>query len=401
MNKLISIELPKPHDQQEEVLNSSAKRAVIVAGRRAGKTTLAAIKSIRSAVKGQKVIYATPIAKQARTYWNRVVDLLAPAIQIGWIEKSETTRTLTFSNGGYIVCQTAHDPDSLRSDACDLLILDEYAYMNPDVWERVGAPMLLDRNGTAWFISTPVPKNHFYTMYLSALNNPGTWDVFHFSSLNNPFLSKEALNAMIEDMQSEHYKQEILAEFVKGEGQVFVMNAEDFIPYVFSEEHNNHRLVGGLDWGQKNDYTAFSIGCADCSKELRLFRVRGDDYPTQRERIKDILKHYTHIELLAESNSIGQPNIEQLRTDGVPVNGFITSNSSKAQIIQTLRLAFEQRSWKWLDDEVAWRELEAYEMKITPSGNITYGAPAGLNDDTIIARALMLRQATIGRFNLS
>jgi len=399
MDKLVSIELPTPHDQQELVLSSKCKRVVIVAGRRAGKTTLAVIKSIRTATKGMRVIYTTPIAKQARTYWNRLTQLLGPAIQVGWVDKSETTRTLTFKNGGYIVCQTAYDPDSLRGDDTDLLILDEYAYMNPDVWEKVGAPMLLDRNGTAWFISTPVPKNHFYTMYLRAMNNPESWEVFHFSSLNNPYLSKEALTAMIEDMQDEHYKQEILAEFVAGEGQVFVMNAEDFIPYKF-DEHDEHRLVAGLDWGQKNDYTALSIGCADCSKEIRLFRVRGDDYPTQRERIKSILNEYHTIELLAEANSIGLPNIEQLRMDGIAVNSFTTSNSSKAQIVQTLRLAFEQRSWKWIEDPIAWRELEAYEMKITPAGNITYNAPSGINDDTVIARCLMLRQALTGRFTL-
>ena len=84
---------------------------------------------------------------------------------------------------------------------------------------------------------------------------------------------------------------------------------------------------------------------------------------------------------------MGLPNIQQLREDGVPVIAFDTTMASKAQIIQRMRLAFEQRSFKWLDVPWATHELEAYEMKVTPLGHVTYGAPEGLHDDGVIARA--------------
>jgi len=38
---------------------------------------------------------------------------------------------------------------------------------------------------------------------------------------------------------------------------------------------------------------------------------------------------------------------------------------------------------------------------VTPMGHVTYGAPEGLHDDTVIARALMLHQAMLGRFSLA
>jgi hypothetical protein len=79
---------------------------------------------------------------------------------------------------------------------------------------------------------------------------------------------------------------------------------------------------------------------------------------------------------------------------------FATTNSSKAAIVQGLRLSFMQSAWKWVDDRDAWLELEAFEMTISRTGLATYGAPEGLHDDTVIARALMLHQATIGRFTL-
>ena len=399
-NNYLQITYPDPHTQQLDILNCTSKRVVIVTGRRAGKTTLAMIKAVKVASTGGKVIYATPLGKQAKVFWDITNDTLRPAIQSNFIKKHETTRTLTWKDGGSIVCQTAHEPDSLRGDSCDLLILDEYAYMNPDVWERVGQPMLIDTDGTAWFISSPVPMNHFYNLYLTALNNEsGDWAVFNFSTLDNPHLPKEALNRMTTGMTAENYKQEILGEFVKGEGRVFKLFEDDFVDLENEQDHRGHRIVAGLDWGSVNDFTALSIGCGTCAKELMLVRFKGD-YPTQLVEIKRIIElfDWREVELLAEQNAMGLPNIQQLRKDGIGVRGFNTTSATKAGLVQDLKLCFEQRSWQWLKNDIAFRELEAYESKTSHYlGSIAYSAPYGLHDDTVIARMLMLHQSIQGR----
>jgi hypothetical protein len=51
----------------------------------------------------------------------------------------------------------------------------------------------------------------------------------------------------------------------------------------------------------------------------------------------------------------------------------------------------------FIDDPIATRELEAYEAKRNETtGRISYNAPAGFHDDTVIARALMNRMRTQG-----
>jgi len=203
---------------------------------------------------------------------------------------------------------------------------------------------------------------------------------------------------MIEDMTATDYQQEILAEFVPGIGAVFTLDKDDF--YCIKEPlkaHYAHRIVAGLDWGRKEDFTVLSVGCADCMRELWLERTNQIEYHHQREVLKSVLEMFEGVELLAEENSIGLPNIEQLRLDGIDVQGFTTTNASKGIIVQALRLAFTQHEWMWLDDMTAWNELEAFEMRITPSGLAYYGAPEGLHDDTVMARMLMLRQATMGQ----
>ncbi|KKM92877.1 hypothetical protein LCGC14_1214070 [marine sediment metagenome] len=399
-NKYLQIEYPTPHAKQQAILDCTKKRVVIVTGRRAGKTTLAMIKAVKVASEGGKVIYGTPQSKQLKVFFDATCDVLRPAIQSGFINRHGTTNTLTWKDGGSIVCQTAHEPDSFRGDYADLLILDEYAYMNPDIWERVGQPMLIDTNGTCWFISSPKPMNHFYSLYLMAENNEdGNWAVFNFSTLDNPHMPREAIDKMTTGMTVENHKQEILGEFVKGEGQVFKLFKKDFVDMENEQDHRGHRIVAGLDWGSVHDYTALSCGCGTCAKELMLYRFKGD-YPAQLVEIRRIISlfDWREVELLAEQNAMGLPNIQQLRKDGVSVRGFNTTSASKAGIVQGLKLCFEQRSWQWLKDDIAFRELEAYESKTSQYlGTTSYSAPYGLHDDTVMARMLMLHQSIMGK----
>ena len=85
---------------------------------------------------------------------------------------------------------------------------------------------------------------------------------------------------------------------------------------------------------------------------------------------------------------MGQPNIEALQNMGVPVQGFMTTNTTKAQIIQALELAFEQDNIKILDNATQTMELMAYQSEKLPSGLVRYNAPSGMHDDTVIALAL-------------
>lgn len=399
--KRARIRLPAPHPKQREIEACQSKRILINAGRRAGKTFLVARRAIKRANTGRRELYAAPVNSQTDAFWELCTSWLALPILAGLVKKNEQKRTLLFlKSGGRIEARTAHKPDHLRGTWADDLYLDEFAYQHPETWEKVCQPMLADSGGTAMFISTPNTRNHFYILYLKALDRED-WTTFTFGSLENPFLDKPTLDLMIKDMTDIDYRQEILAEFVPGVGAVFTLDSADFYATMklvdVGVKHKGHRICAGLDWGRKNDFTVLSVGCADCMEELWLERTNQIEYHHQREVLKSVLRKFSEVELLAEENSIGLPNIEQLRLDGIDVQGFVTTNSSKGIIVQALRLTFTQHDWKWLDDMTAWNELEAFEMKIAPSGLAKYGAPEGLHDDTVMARMLMLRQATQGQ----
>ena len=70
------------------------------------------------------------------------------------------------------------------------------------------------------------------------------------------------------------------------------------------------------------------------------------------------------------------------------VVGIQFTNAAKANMVESLALAFEQGSIKILNDPVLIGELQGYEMERLPSGMTRYGAPAGLHDDTVMSLAL-------------
>jgi hypothetical protein len=146
-----------------------------------------------------------------------------------------------------------------------------------------------------------------------------------------------------------------------------------------------------IDWAKYKDFTVICVGCGDCRIELEMDRFNTIDYTFQRDRVKRLYDKWQPEVVLAEKNSIGDPNIELLWEDGIPVQGWDMTGYNKPGLIRGLGAALERESWKWLENKTATFELEAYEQKTNRNtGRSTYSAPKGVHDDTVIARALMV-----------
>lgn len=217
--------LRRPHTKQGNIRQSEAKRKIVRAGRRGGKTVIAATICIDKVLKGLRPLYATPTSDQLDTWWFEVKRALAEPIDAGIYKKNETEHTIEREGTkNRIKGKTAWNADMLRGDYSDFLVLDEYQLMNEDTWEVVGAPMLLDNDGDAMFIYTPpslhsrsVSKardpRHAAKMFKKAQQDTsGRWQTFHFASHDNPYISQIALGEITQDMTKLAYRQEILAE---------------------------------------------------------------------------------------------------------------------------------------------------------------------------------------------
>jgi len=390
---LTRLPLPIPHDKQAEIIASPATRKVIVAGRQVGKTMLGSMSALggkryggRGLFDGAKVHISSTSADQADEFWNYITAWLEPLFDSSDFYKNESKRLIKYQ-GGQIRLKTGRHVDALRGGNVDKLILDECAYLDPDAWKKVGAPMLAVRLGVAEFYSTPKRKNWFFQEYLKSIDPVNVrWQGWNFSSHHNPYMTPEALAALTEDMTEEDYEQEILAQFLEGDGAVF--------RYVLERTTLPMRkpypgdFVFGVDWAQKRDFTVICIIDAQSREVVYYDRFKGVDWNLQRGRLRVLYDLWKPETILAEENSIGGPNIEELQREGLPVEPFTTTAKSKPELIESLVLAFDRAEIKALDDDTMRGELEAYERNVTPTGRSQYSAPAGLHDDIVIAMAL-------------
>ena len=207
------------HPAQLEIFNSEKRFKVVAAGRRFGKSRLAAwillIKALQSDSKD--VFYIGPTFQQSKDImWAMLKELGEDLIMAA----HENTAVLTLINGRKIYLKGSDRPDTLRGVGLAYVVLDEYASMKPQVWEQIIRPTLADVQGGALFIGTPAGKNHFYDLYMDSFNQDD-WDNFAFNSTDNPFIPDEEIEAARSTMSSMSFRQEFEASFETFSGGVF------------------------------------------------------------------------------------------------------------------------------------------------------------------------------------
>lgn len=227
------------HESQLEIFNDPARFKIVVAGRRFGKSYLAAVTLLIEALKEKAddgydlttegVYYVAPTFESGKkTMWDVLKGMAGMAKDGGLIEQAhENTAVLTLVNGRKISIKGADRPDTLRGVGLSYVVMDEYAFMKEGVWDLVLRPTLSRSKGGALFIGTPDGKNHFYDLFTKAGGfgkcEPGyeKWKAFQFDSLKNTTLDPEEIAGAIRNMSVSAAKQEYGASFNSGGGAHF------------------------------------------------------------------------------------------------------------------------------------------------------------------------------------
>ena len=256
------------HPAQLEIFNSTARFKVVSAGRRFGKSRLAAwiliIKALQS--ESKDVFYIGPTFQQAKDImWNMLKELLHGTDLIETTH--ENTATMKLVNGRRISLKGSDRPDTLRGVGLAYVVLDEYASMKVEVWEQIIRPTLSDVKGGALFIGTPAGKNHFYDLYLEAEKDED-WEAFQYTSIDNPLIDPKEVEVARRTMSSQAFRQEFEASFVSFTGGIF---KNEWIKYDENEPEEGNYVIAvdpagfesvekerGLK-GSKLDETAISI----------------------------------------------------------------------------------------------------------------------------------------------
>ena len=349
---------------------------------------------LQTASNGGRAWWVAPSYKMAAVGWRGISRLAEqiPGTRIGQVDK-----IIELPNRGTVQVRSADDPQSLRGEGLNFAVLDECAFMREQTWTEALRPALSDRLGGAMFISTPKGQNWFWRLYQRGQDHlDGEWASWQLPTSDNPFIAASEIEAARRDMPERIYAQEYLAQFLDDAGGVFrrVMDAATLDEQ--TRPTDGHQYVFGVDWGKSSDFTAITIWDVTEQHLVALDRFNQIDYRVQRQRLGAAHELWHPDVIECETNAMGEPIIEQLRQDGLPVRGFTTTNATKGAIIEALALAFERASIQIVNDPVLVGELQAFEMSRLPSGAIRYSAPEGMHDDTVMAAAIGYHAASAG-----
>ena len=208
-------------DWQKQAWVDHTRFLVIAAGRRTGKTRLAAWKLIVKALESTKgnVFYVAPTQGQARDImWQTLLELAQEVIVSAHINNLQ----IKLINGSTISLKGADRPETMRGVSLYYLVMDEYADMKPEVFEQILRPALADQKGGALFIGTPMGRNHFYELYKYAeLGDDESYKAFHFTSYDNELLDADEIDLAKKSMSSYAFRQEFMASFEARGSEMF------------------------------------------------------------------------------------------------------------------------------------------------------------------------------------
>jgi len=374
----------KPHAGQLEVHNSDARFKVLSAGRRWGKTRLGVNECLDAASKGGRAWWVSPSYKTSEVGWRPLRQL---ARRIPGAEVKLVDRSVALPGGGFVAVRSADNPDSLRGEGLDFVVMDECAFMQREAWTEAIRPALSDRLGRALFISTPKGRNWFWEIYQRGVQGEEGWQAWTFPTAANPFIQASEIEAARRDLPEIIFRQEYLAEFVDDQGGVFrrVQEAAVLDP---REPETNRQYVAGVDVASSVDFTVVTVLDAETKEMVYLDRFNRVDYPVLIDRLESVYHRYNLTSMTVEANSIGRPVIDELVKRGLAIVAFTTTSATKQAVIQSLQAAFENAQIKVLNNPVLIGELLSFESKRAPSGSFTYSAPDGMHDDCVMSLAI-------------
>jgi len=194
---------------REEILKHQARFKVVVAGRRWGKTHLALIWLCSDQIQAaEQRWFIAPTYRQGKM----IAFPILRQIFRGRAKINESELKVILPNEAEICIKGADNEDSLRGAGLNRVVLDEYAYFKPHVWEEIVLPMLATSEGNAMFIGTPSGYNVMYDLWLKGQAEPG-WKSWQFKTVDGGFVSPDEIERLKSNMDGRLYRQEMEASF--------------------------------------------------------------------------------------------------------------------------------------------------------------------------------------------
>lgn len=403
----------KPHSGQREATKairaSKASFITLSCGRGWGKTTYVMgdiVLPYMYANPGCQVMWVAPVSSTARTpideFWVPNVPKFDDNGRKVWEYFWQKNEIHLYIGGkvSKIFFKSAEAPDSIVSKGYNLIVVDEAALVPKQVFEqqilgcaRKGKPLVV-------LISTPRGKNWFYEYWHRGLDSAKPL----FTSIHQPYYKRpdypDFLIEMMKELPPDIVRQEYHAEFVDSGGLVFKgLSDVLFGNQISFNSQNQYWEATGLgvdpmdnyvvswDLAKQQDYNVFMVMNCRTRQIVEYHRENQTDYKVLTAKARALSEKYNNAPLIYDHTGVGA-GVSDFLSDTLETVPYTFTNESKNILINKLILSVQNQEIQIPNIDTVRSELESFEFNFTKTGKLSYNAPAGRHDDTVIALAL-------------
>ena len=388
----------QPYEAQlewiEKIEDPSIKYACLILGRQTGKSLLLTNLLLKWSLEnnGCSTMMVSPTYNQVRKIYEDVEKVLGGTPLL--VSSNKSNYEMELLNGSKIVYRSAEKPDNLRGYTNDFLLVDEAAFIRQQVWDEVLKPTILVKGRKVLFASTPKNKGgYLHKLYLHGMDpDKPEYVSINGSSYLNPYINPDDLDEAKKTMPEDIFRAEVMGEFTDGGGSVF-KNIDNYcvLPQWINKQPSD-RYYAGIDLGRLTDYTVLTI-LDDKGKVAFIYRDNNKPWETLINEMVKHLRRYNATAMM-EINSIGDPLFDQVQKKYKDVHPFVTTNSSKQQIIEDLIYELNTGNLQLPDENLfrpLYNELNTFSYSYSPSSRkVVYKATDGAHDDTVMSLAIAL-----------
>lgn len=354
-------------------------------GRRVGKTYISnIILQIVALYPGTTVLIISPDYSLSSISWD-LQRYLLDHFDIERKRDNAKDRVIELDNGSMIRIASVSRVDSAVGRSYDLIVFDEAALNSAGgaAFNISLLPTLDKSNSKCIFISTPRGDNWFKEFFdrgFSKKPEDSSWISIHADYHENPRIDERAIAEARSAMSNAEFEQEMLANFVTFEGQVWTFREEGIqdltdLRVKIAKDPERYEIIAGLDLGFRDPTAMCVMAVFEDDEGLKKYYILDEYYAVQRsteEHAQEISRLFEKwgIEFIFIDAAAAQTRFDLASMYDIPtINAFkdillgigavgaVVDNNRLIVHEDCIETIYSLRNYKWKGDVVegAWK----------------------------------------------
>jgi hypothetical protein len=277
-----------------------------------------------------------------------IIENLPQWLQQGVVEWNK--KSLVLENGSRCIA-AATSASAVRGMSVNLLLLDEFAHLGPNLAEEFIASVFptLSSSETSKLviISTPNGLNHYHKLWVEATNGNNDFKTVEGRWQENPARSDEWAESQRKKLGEVKYRQEIECSF---EGSSYtlvdgsklstlpimtpIFSKDGFEAFAHPDKNRNYVITVDVSRGRHMDYSAFSVTDVTEMPYKIVATFKNNEISTLEfpHLIYNTARQYNDAFLLIEINDLGEEVSNTIWHEYEYENVYFTSGNELSQV---------------------------------------------------------------------